>query len=286
VAHTVSASAPDQPKAGFLSRYGPWAVVTGASDGIGRQFANCLAKADFNLVLVARRRTALESLAGETRTRYGIETRVLNIDLGRSEAVESLQMQTCDLDIGLLIAAAGFGASGRLIDARSEQEIEMLHVNCRSVLELSLIFGRRFAERGRGGIILLSSLLGFQGAPFAAHYAATKAYIQSLAEGLHVEMAPLGVDVLASAPGPVHSGFAARAGMQMGLAAKPEDVAQKTLNALGHRTTIVPGLLSKFLTYSLLPLPRSLRTQIMCRIMQGMTKHRDGAISGQNPKPA
>src|SRR3712207_9159147 len=86
----------------------------------------------------------------------------------------------------------------------------MLDVNCRAPLEMSLSFGRRFAERERGGVVLMSSLVGFQGTPNAAHYAATKAYVQTLAEALHAELAPLGVDVLASAPGPTDSGFAAR----------------------------------------------------------------------------
>ena len=107
-----------------------------------------------------------------------------------------------DLDVGLLVAAAGFGTSGPFLDSDLTQELEMLDVNCRALLSQSLHFGRRFAERGRGGLILLASLVGFQGAPFSANYAATKAYVQSLAEALHVELALRGVDVLASAPGP------------------------------------------------------------------------------------
>ena len=270
----------------LLSRYGPWAVITGASDGIGREFAFRLAQAGFNLVLVARRRAALETVAIETAARHGVQNRVLSVDLGREESVESIQMQTSDLDVGLLVAAAGFGTSGRLIDSHLEQETNLLNVNCRAVLGLSLHFGRRLAGRGRGGIILLSSLVGFQGTPYAANYSATKAYVQTLAEALHAELGSLGVDVLASAPGPVHSGFATRAGMQLNLALKPEEVVQNTLDALGRKTTVVPGLLSKFLTYSLLPLPRPVRTRIMGRIMRGMTRHRDGAIPRQNPKPA
>lgn len=97
----------------------------------------------------------------------------------------------------------------------------------------------------------------------------------SLAEALHVELAPLGVDVLAAAPGPVASGFAARADMQMGAALKPEDVAVPILAALGRRATVLPGFLSKLLVYSLLPLPRWARVQMMGRVMKGMTKHQD-----------
>jgi len=138
---------------------------------------------------------------------------------------------------------------------------------------LSLHFGRRFAQRGRGGLILFGSLVGYQGAPRAGHYAATKAYVQTLAEALHVELAPKGVAVLSSAPGPVRPGFASRARMHMGAAETPEIVAQATLNALGMRMTATPGILSKILTGSLMVAPRSLRVRIMGRIMGGMTKH-------------
>jgi len=125
-------------------------------------------------------------------------------------------------------------------------------------------------------LVLLSSLVGFQGVPRAAHYAATKAYVQTLAEALHVELGPLGVDVLASAPGPVHSGFAARADMRMGVALQPSAVARVTLSALGHTTTVAPGLLSKVLLGALVPLPRWARTRVMGRVMRGMTQEKRG----------
>jgi hypothetical protein len=122
-------------------------------------------------------------------------------------------------------------------------------------------------------MVLMSSIVGFQGTPFAAHYAATKAYVQALAEALSVELAPHGVDVLAAAPGPTHSGFAARAGMNLGVALNPEEVAQPILTALGRKSTVLPGLLSKLLTYSLMPLPRWARVRMMGTVMAGITKH-------------
>jgi uncharacterized protein len=120
----------------------------------------------------------------------------------------------------------------------------------------------------------MSSIVGFQGMPNAAHYAATKAYVQTLAEALHFELAPLGIDVLASAPGPTRSGFAERAGMRMNKALQAKDVVLPTLSALGHRPTVLPGLLTKALTFSLWPLPRSKRVMIMGRVMKGMTQPR------------
>jgi len=108
--------------------------------------------------------------------------------------------------------------------------------------------------------------------PRAANYAATKAYVQSFAEALRLELRPLGVDVIASAPGPIRSGFAARASMTMSLAQTPHDVAAATLGALGRRGTVRPGWLSKFLEVSLMCLPRRGRVRIMGVVMAGITR--------------
>jgi short-subunit dehydrogenase len=265
------------------ARYGSWAVVTGASSGIGREIALCLAEAGLNLVLVARSRNVLEQIVTNVTAQHGIEARVIDIDLAAENAVEAIEAGTQNLDVGLLIAAAGFGTSGPFLDSNLEQEIEMLNVNCRALLSLSLHFGRRFASRGRGGMVLISSIAGFQGTPNAAHYAATKAYVQSLAEALHMELLPLGIDVLASAPGPVQTAFGARAGMQIGKALQPREVALSTLNSLGVKSTVLPGFLSKLLGYSLVPLPRGMRVRIMGMVMKGMTK--DKHEIGQQPAP-
>lgn len=257
----------------FVRRYGDWAVVTGASDGIGQAFAGELAALGMNVALVARRGDRLNRLAAEIAQNHRVETRVIAADLSTSDGRNSVNETTRDLDVGLLIAAGGFGASGPLLSANLDSELNMLDVNCRAVLEQSIVFGRRFAQRRRGGIILMGSLLGWQGVPGAAHYAATKAYVQSLAEGLGRELAASNVDVLASAPGPVNSGFADRADMRMSMAETPISVARASLQALGRRATVVPGRLGKFLTYSLLPLPRSLRVRILAGVMGGMTRH-------------
>jgi short-subunit dehydrogenase len=258
----------------WSERYGPWAVITGASDGIGRETARCLAEAKLNLVLVSRRHAVLEELAAHLAAQHGIETRVVAADLSMEAGATAVADATSDLDVGLLVAAAGFGTSGLFVNAPIERELEMIDLNCRAVVDLSHRFGRRFVDRGRGGLVLMSSLVALQGVPHAANYAATKAYVQSLAEGLHIELAPAGVDVLASLPGPVNSGFARRADMQFGWALSPEDVAAATLAALGRRTTVRPGMLSKFLSASLAPLPRPARVRVMGGIMAGMAKPR------------
>ncbi|MEM7675637.1 MAG: SDR family NAD(P)-dependent oxidoreductase, partial [Myxococcota bacterium] len=225
-------------------RYGPWAVVTGASDGIGRQIAEQLADAGLNLVLVARREAVLGALANEIRTRTGVEVTLLIVDLSQRASVQHVLDSTAQLDVGLLVAAAGFGTSGYLVDGDLEQELNMIDVNCRALLHMTHAFGRRLRQRERGGIILMSSLVGFQGVPRAANYAGTKAYVQSLAEGLSHELGPWGVDVLASAPGPVRSGFAERANMRMTAAIDPQTVARETLARLGRARVVRPGFMT------------------------------------------
>lgn len=257
----------------WRTKYGPWGVVTGASEGIGREIAVGLAQRGLNLVLVARRRPALEQLATELSGHYGIETVVINADLGHDNDIDNVLAATDSLEVGLLVASAGFGTSGSFIELPLERELNMLDVNCRAVITISHHFGRRFSTQGHGGIILLSSLVAFQGVPLSSTYAATKAFIQSFAEGLQLEVAPLGVDVLAVAPGPVESGFAAHANMQMSMALKPQEVAQETLNALGKTGTVRPGRLSKLLEFSLAFLPRWGRTRVMQQVMKGMTEH-------------
>jgi len=262
----------------FLHRYGPRALVTGASSGIGREIAVQLAAAGFDLVLVARRESLLRELAADLTGRHRIDIQVLPLDLAHREGVEELTATTAGTDIGLYVAAAGFGTSGPFLDAHLDQEREMLRLNCEAVLTTSLLFGRRMAERGRGGIILMSSVVGFQGMPNAAHYAATKAYVQTLAEALHVELRPRGVDVLAAAPGPTDSGFAERADLRMGRALSARVVAHGTLAALGRRPTALPGLLSRVIKDSLALLPRRTRVRIMGSVMAGMTGHQHTAV--------
>ena len=256
----------------LLERYGPWAVVTGASDGIGRAFAEQLAAAGLSVVLVARRTRELDALSAELAERHGVETRAVATDLSDAAGRRTVADATRGLDVGLFVAAAGFGSSGPFLTGDVDDELAMLGLNCAAVYEQSHQFARRFSQRGRGGIVLLSSIVAYQGVPRAAHYAATKAYIQSLSEALHLELKPHGIDVLACAPGPVDSGFASRADMDMSRTVAPAAVARGALAALGRRSTVAPGGLSKLLTTGLRTLPRAGRVRAMQQVMASMTR--------------
>jgi uncharacterized protein len=254
------------------TRFGPTALVTGASDGIGRAFARALAAQGFDLVLVARRAPALEDLAEDLARRHAIRAEVIATDLAVPGAVADLMARTADTPIGLVIAAAGYGSAGRFLDLDPVAEAGMVDLNCRSVVELAQGMARRMAPERRGGIVLLGSLVGFCGVPFSATYAATKGFVQSLAEGLAVELGPLGITVLSVAPGPVGTGFAARARMRMGRTETPEAVARVALAALRRGGTVRPGALAKALGWGLATLPRGLRVRVLGGIMRSMAQ--------------
>ena len=259
-----------------LAALGPVALVTGASDGIGRATARELARAGFDLVLNARRGDVLDALAAELRAQGGVAVTVIAADLGTGRGREALVAGLAGQDIGVAVLSAGFGTSGDFVRADLAAERDMLAVNCGAVLDLAHALAPRMVARGAGQLVLLGSLVGFQGNGGSAHYAATKAWVQTLAEGLAVELAPAGVRVLSVAPGPVRTGFGKRAGMKLDLAAAPEVVGASLVRALGRSGTLRPGALAKGLGWSLGLLPRALRVRMMSALMAGAVKHQGG----------
>jgi uncharacterized protein len=257
--------------ADLKSRFGPTALITGASDGIGRAFAQDLAARGFDLVLVARRKAVLQALAQDLGDKHGVKVQVIAADLSDPQAIDRVLTDTESLSVGLLVAAAGFGSIGPFLGQDASSEVNMVDVNCRAVVALTHGIATRMAAARKGGIVLFGSLVGFQGVPGSATYAATKGFVQGLAEGLAVELRPSGISVLSVAPGPVGTGFAARAGMQMGQAETPETVARAALAALPRGGTVRPGLLAKLLGWSLATMPRWGRVRVLGQVMKGMT---------------
>lgn len=246
---------------GFRAAYGPWALVVGGSEGLGAEFARQLAAAGLNLVLVARRPDLLDRLADELRRRHGVQVIAVSQDMSDPGAVEAITAQTSDLEVGLLVCSAGVAPIGEFLELSRADHDRLLSVNCRVPALLAWELGRRMAQRGRGGIILLSSLAGFQGTGAVVHYAASKAYTRVLAEGLWNELHRTGVDALACCPGmvntptylsekPVRPGWLASPLMECG------PVVTQTLRALGRKPVVVPGLanaITAWFTQWLLP---------------------------------
>jgi short-subunit dehydrogenase len=259
----------------FSSRYGPWAVVAGASEGIGASFARKLAERGLNLLLVARRAGPLEECARRLRREHRVDVRTLSLDLGANDVVERLDAAASSLDVGLFVYNAAYSPIGAFIDIEVEHHVNAVAVNVLGPLRLSHHFGRRFAERGKGGIILMSSMSSIQGTAMVANYAATKAYDKILAEGLWYELREQGVDVLACIAGatltPSFEGSTDRR-PKNGLAKpmKPDDVTEQALHDLGRRPSGISGRRNRWASVLL---GRLLRREQAIEMVSKETEH-------------
>jgi uncharacterized protein len=180
--------------------YGPWALVSGASSGIGEEFARQAAANGINVVLLARHEERLKDVAASLNSQYEVETRIVAIDLGRDGILDLVGEATDDLDIGLVISNAGAGNPGPFISLPRARLREIVHLNVITHLELAHHFGQKLAQRGRGGLVLVSAAAAAGGLPYMANDSATKAYPLNLGEALHVELAQAGVNVTVLVP--------------------------------------------------------------------------------------
>jgi len=252
-----------------LKRYGDWALVTGASAGIGMAFAHRLAAERLNLALVARRADRLEQLAEELGRRHGIRTRVIAQDLGADGAAERVAEAARDLEVGVLINNAGFSAAGRFERVPREKHVEMIHVNCVAVAALTHVFLPPMKSRGHGAIIIVSSAAAYQPLGLAATYGATKAFDLMFGEALWAENQGTGVDVLVISPGPVETEFQAVAGETPHPGATPESVVESALGALGKKPSVVAGAVNKARAWSVRLGPRAMVARVALGVMRG-----------------
>ncbi len=184
--------------------FGPWAIVTGASSGIGKEFALQLAANGLHVALVARRLPLLEDLGHQLATTYGTQYRAIGVDLTEPNFLATLEAATADLDIGLLISNAGAFLHGAFLQLdRSGLQQQMVHLNVLAHLDVSHHFGQRLAARGRGGLLLVASTAALQGTPYSAEYAAAKGFVLNLGEALHVELQKAAVHVTVLLPGAI-----------------------------------------------------------------------------------
>ena len=251
-----------------IQAYGQWAVVTGASAGIGQAFARRLAAAKINTVLVARRRDRLAVLADELSRQHGTQSRVVAADLEHEDAVTRIGEETKDLDVGILVNNAGFSAAGRFERVPLDRHIAMIKVNCVAVAALTHVFLPRMKARGRGAIVIVASAAGYQPVPLAGTYGATKAFDLMLAEALWSENRGSGVDVLALSPGPVDTEFQAVAGETSHPGATPESVVDVALGALGRKPSVVAGGFNKARAWSVRLAPRALVARMAFGVMR------------------
>lgn len=181
--------------------FGPWAVVTGASSGIGKEFARQIAASGISVVLVARRLDLLEEVGREIAKEHGVQYRAVKVDLTDEDAIETMEAATHDLDVGLVVSNAGDVNVGEFLAMERGALLRSVRINVTAHLNLSHNFGPRLAKRGRGGLLLVSSMAASQGLTYLAEYAAAKAYVLILGEGLHHELKKLGLNVTVLLPG-------------------------------------------------------------------------------------
>ena len=255
---------------------GKRALITGASSGLGWEFADILAAQKVNLVLVARRRESMEKLAIDLRARYGVEVLVEPTDLAAPGAARRLKdsLDAKSVKIDILLNNAGYGLHGDFLETPIERTADMIQLNVATLTELTHLFGHDMAERGSGHILLVASLLAFQAVPSYAAYAATKAYVLALGEALHDEFRPRGVVVTTLCPGHTATGFDAAAGATASsllrlLTMQPRPVAETGARALMRgKAMAIPGLANNMAAFSNRMAPRSMQRATMKRIMQ------------------
>jgi uncharacterized protein len=242
----------------FLARYGPWALVAGASEGIGASFARALAARGLNLVLLARRAGPLESLAAELSRRHGVQTRVLLLDLTSPRLHAMVAEGTKDLEVGLVVCNAALSLMSGFVELELDDVLRSVDMNVRAPLVLTHLFGRRMAERGRGGLVFMSSVAGMIGAPYSATYAGSKAFALGFGDSLWAELEPRGVDVVTCVAGPTETPtYAQVRTSSFPPAMNPDHVVSAALGALGKGPRVVPGLFNRLTTWLLAPLPRT-----------------------------
>jgi hypothetical protein len=233
-------------------RFGPWALVTGASSGIGKEFARQLAAAGINVVLVARRETKLIEVGRSIAKDFKVQHRVIVMDLSQEGFVSKLAELTKDLDIGLVVSNAGTANPGEFLKLDRQLLEETLRLNTMSHLDIAHYFGRKLAERRRGGLILVGAMGAESGIPRISNDAGAKAYVHSLGEGLHYELKPLGVYVTVLAVGFTNTPVLEKFSFDpKSMPLKPMSVEQCVSEGLSgllkNRSRIVPGRLNRIM---------------------------------------
>ena len=255
----------------MLSSQKEKALVTGASSGIGREIARVLGSQGCDLVITARRKADLESLAKELTDRHSIEVKVVVSDLSEQVGVENLIRDTGEIDI--LVNNAGFGFNGEHLRLNQEGQLNMIDLNIRALTHLARHYGAEMKKQGSGKILNVASIAGYQPGPKMAVYCATKAYVLSYTRALHSELKKSGVSVTALCPGFVETGFQEVAGMDLGAlelsgAVPAEKVAKTAVKAMRKgRREVIPGWLNKPIPYANRLVPIRLNLAVVKRLM-------------------
>lgn len=260
----------------WRERFRGAALVTGASSGIGEAFARALAARGMDLILVARSRERLATLARELEAGHPIRAVAVPVDLAGADAAQVVraQVEAAGMKVGLLVNNAGYAVFGDFPQQDPSEQAGMIDVNCRAPVALARAFAPDMVARGCGGIIFVASNAAYQPTPYLSVYAATKVFNLFVAEALWAELKQHGVQVLAVSPGHVKTGFQARSGDPVtnppGGEARPDQVVATALSALGKRRSVIHGLRNKAVAVVARVVPRSIVMHGAMRYFEGL----------------
>ncbi|CCG53615.1 Probable short-chain type dehydrogenase [Flavobacterium indicum GPTSA100-9 = DSM 17447] len=236
----------------FKQKYKDYTLITGASAGIGKGFAEQLATKGLNLVLIARRADKLSELASNLEAKHNIKVKTLALDLLADNAISEITNATENLEVGLIVLNAAVEVHGDFTNNNLQSELDLVKLNVTRPLQLAHHFGNKMKQRKRGGIIFLSSTFGHQSVPYFANYAASKAYILSLGQALNYELKKFNVDVTVLSPGPTKTDMIASM-TDVDFKKMPvtfqevTPVVKTALNALGSKQAVIPGAWNNFM---------------------------------------
>ncbi len=229
----------------FNEKYGSWALITGATSGIGAELSNQIAAKGLNIVLVARKEKELIEKADLISKKYGVKTKYISADIALQEGIEKVKSGCNNLQIGLLVLAAGLEVNGAFEKNNIQLELQVVQLNVISTLVLTHHFIAPMIKRRKGGVLMISSLSGHMPNPYFANYAGTKAYVLNFGASLYGEMKPKDVDITVLSPGLTSTPMVANNGVDWAKTPmsplKPEMVAATGLNALGIKFLAIPG---------------------------------------------
>lgn len=262
----------------YVENFGPWALIAGASEGLGAAYAEELARKGLNVILLARTEEKLEQLAKKIRDEYSVKAQIIVQDLSAENLLEEIKNKTDKLEVGFLVCNAALSPIGLFLNTSLEQHEKVIAVNCRAPMVLTHHFGKLMKERKRGAILLMTSLAGLQGNPVHAHYSSTRAYNINLAEALWDELKQDNIQVMACLAGATNTpNYRRSKPKKLGFFApkvlKPETVAKQAVKAIKktRKPLFIPGFMNR--VYSCIMqnlIPRKQTVKMMGNIARDM----------------